>query len=147
MSETFINGSGTRVNLPKDAGPNPEVTAVEVKERESSFAFTPLERGKWSVSTSSSAAGPVTVVVTKNPYPAIKVFYTRNSTREEVADVLSNDVADGMAAQAAQMEAQSKAILKDLQFDKINLEGVSTKNFEGPVVSKEYKTSQKIFKV
>ena len=130
MSETFINGSGTRVNLPKDAGPNPEVTAVEVKERESSFAFTPLDRGKWSVSTSSSAAGPVTVVVFKNPYPAIKVFYTRNSTREEVADVLGKDVADGMAAQASQMEAQSKAILKDLQFDKINLEGVSTKNFE-----------------
>ena len=130
MSETFINGSGTRVNLPKDAGPNPEVTAVEVKERESSFAFTPLERGKWSVSTSSSAAGPVTVVVFKNPYPAIKVFYTRNSTQEEVADVLGKDTADAMAAQSAKMEAQSKAILKDLQFDKINLEGVSTKNFE-----------------
>ena len=130
MSETFINGSGTRVNLPKDAGPNPEVTAVEVKERESSFAFTPLERGKWSVSTSSSAAGPVTVVVFKNPYPAIKVFYTRNSTQEEVADVLGKDTADAMAAQSAIMEAQSKAILKDLQFDKINLEGVSTKNFE-----------------
>ena len=53
-----------------------------------------------------------------------------NSTQEEVADVLGKDTADAMAAQSAKMEAQSKAILKDLQFDKINLEGVSTKNFE-----------------
>ena len=52
MSQTtFVNGSGRRVNLPSDAGPTPEVVNVEVKERESSFAFTTLRRGKYTVST------------------------------------------------------------------------------------------------
>ena len=130
MSQTtFVNGSGRRVNLPNDAGPNPEVTNVQVKERESSFAFTNLSRGKWTTSTSSSPAGPLTVVELDRFYARVKVTYEKNITKEEVEAALGKDAADALAAQSSQMEAQSKELIKDLQFDKINLEGVSTKNF------------------
>ena len=130
MSQTsFINGSGRRVNLPSDAGPNPEVTNVQVKQRESSFAFTNLSRGNWSVSTSSSAAGPLTVVELDRFYAKIKVTYVRNFTQAEVEAALGKETADALAAQSSEMEAQSKELIKDLQFDKINLEGVSNKNF------------------
>ena len=126
---TFVSGSGRRVNLPSDAGPNPEVTEVLVKQRESSFAFTTLSRGKWKVSTSTGAAGNVTVVELDRFYAKVNVTYVRNFTREEVEQALGKDTADALAAQSSQMEAQSKELIKDLQFDKINLEGVKTKNF------------------
>lgn len=130
MSQTtFVNGSGRRVNLPSDAGPNPEVTQVEVKERETSFAFTTLRRGKYSVNTSSSAAGQLTVVELDRFYAKVKVTYVRNFTRAEIEAAIGKDAADALANQSSQMEAQSKELIKDLQFDKMNLEGVSNKNF------------------
>jgi len=130
MSQTtFVNGSGRRVNLPSDAGPTPEVTKVEVKERESSFAFTTLRRSKYTVNTSSSPAGPLTVVELDRFYAKVKVTYVRSFTRAEVEAAIGKDAADALAAQSSQMEAQSKELIKDLQFDKMNLEGVSNKNF------------------
>ena len=129
MSETFINGSGKRVNLPSDAGPNPEITRVEVKERESSFGFTTLTRNKYSVSTSASGVGTLTVVETTNFYPSIKVFYVQNFTRAQVESAIGKEAADTLAKEASTMEEQAKELIKDLQFDKMNLEGVSNKNF------------------
>ena len=129
MSETFTNGSGKRVNLPSDAGPNPEITRVEVKERESSFGFTTLTRNKYSVSTSASGVGTLTVVETTDFYPSIKVFYVQNFTRAPAESAIGKEAADTLAKEASTMEEQAKELIKDLQFDKMNLEGVSNKNF------------------
>jgi|TARA_B100000131_G_scaffold283647_1_gene291706 hypothetical protein len=129
MSETFHNGSGKRVTLPDDAGPNPEVTAVEVEKKEGQ-PFTNLDRSLWTVKTVASSAGQVTTVELDNFYSAVKVYYVQNFTRAQIEDSIGKDKADQLAAAESEMEGVAKEIIKDLQFDKLNLEGASTKNFE-----------------
>ena len=128
MSETFHNGSGKSVTLPSDAGPNPEVTAVEVEKKEGQF-LTNLDRSFWTVKTIAGPAGQVTEVVLNKFYSKVKVIYVQNFTRAQIEEGLGKDTADQLAAAESEMEGVAKDIIKDLQFDKLNLEGASTKNF------------------